>query len=108
MPSKPNFDIREVTEVKERSLTKGESIEQASSWTVATTDAEKIRIDHPSGISVHLTQRKPADGDLPFRAHRVTPVGNMLRLGEGDYFTDVWNAAHCYMIGIEEGRNPPE
>jgi hypothetical protein len=108
MPSDSEFDIRDLPEVKERSLTEGDTIKQASSWTVATTDAEKIRIDHPSGISVHLTQQKPVGGDLPFKAHRVTPVGNMLRLSESDYFTNIWNAAHCYMVGIEEGRNPPE
>lgn len=79
----------------------GEPVENLD-WKIVEATANEVIIDHPAGASVHLRQRKPEGGDLPFRAVRVAEHGEEHQLAEGDWIDRVLTPAIAYMRGYSE------
>jgi hypothetical protein len=97
-----DYDIREALKEVGIDCTPGNTPIEGTNWEIAKATNEEISVLHPKGVSVQITQRKPKNGDLPYRVAKIGEDGEKRHLRDSDWINDVLEVAEAYMLGYAE------
>jgi hypothetical protein len=97
-----DYDLRDSLDRTGFDYTVDEEPIENLGWKIKKATSNEVVIEHPTGAAVHLRQRKPEGGDLPFRTVRVTDNADEHQLAEGDWIDRVLTPALAYMRGYSE------